>query len=87
MSAADLQARGLRDGQLVDLHGCGDEDEHARVVRGFKAVRYDIPAGCAAAYFPEATPLLAASNLSLHTRTPAYKDIPVLVRAAAQDAA
>ena len=46
------------------------------------AVRYDIPAGCAAAYFPEATPLLAASNLSLHTRTPAYKDIPVLVRAA-----
>jgi anaerobic selenocysteine-containing dehydrogenase len=36
---------------------------------------------------PEATPLLAASNLSLHTRTPAYKDIPVLVRAAAQDAA
>ncbi len=87
MNAADLQALGLRDGQIVDLHGCNDEvsggDGIERVVRGFKAVRYDIPPGCAAAYFPEATPLLAASNLSLHTRTPAYKDIPVMVRAAA----
>jgi hypothetical protein len=52
------------------------------VVKGFKVVRYSIPAGCVAAYFPEATPLLHASSLSEYTRTPAYKEIPVLVNAA-----
>ncbi|HRG49810.1 MAG TPA: FdhF/YdeP family oxidoreductase [Pseudomonadales bacterium] len=82
ISQEDLQKRGLQDGDLVDLHSCGDGDEAARVVKGFKVVRYSIPAGCVAAYFPEATPLLHASSLSEYTRTPAYKEIPVLVNAA-----
>ena len=82
ISEADLNKRGLKDGDLVDLKSCGDGDEPARVVQGFKVVRYNIPAGCVAAYFPEATPLLHASSLSEYTRTPAYKEIPVLIKAA-----
>ncbi len=81
MNESDLQKRGLRDGDLVDLHSCGDEDD-TRTVKNFKVVRYNIPTGCAAAYFPEATPLLQASSLSMYTRTPPYKEIPVLVSAA-----
>ncbi len=80
MNDGDIQKRGLRDGDLVDLHSCGDEDD-TRTVKNFKVVRYNIPAGCAAAYFPEATPLLQASSLSVCTRTPPYKEIPVLVSA------
>lgn len=82
ISEADLQQRGLCDGDLIDLKSCGDGDEPARIVQGFKVVRYNIPAGCVAAYFPEATPLLHASSLSEYTRTPAYKEIPVLISAA-----
>jgi molybdopterin-dependent oxidoreductase alpha subunit len=82
ISEVDLNKRGLKDGDLVDLKSCGDGDEPARVVQGFKVVRYNIPAGCVAAYFPEATPLLHASSLSEYTRTPAYKEIPVLIKAA-----
>ena len=78
MNQLDLAARGLKQGDLVDLVGCGD-DGVARQVYGFKVVSYDIPFGCAAAYFPEATPLVPASLVSRHTRTPAYKEIPVLV--------
>jgi len=81
MNDADLHARGLQDGDLVDLRGCGDDAE-VRVVRGFKAVRYDIPTGCAAAYFPEASPLLSVALTSLHTNTPSYKEIPVTINPA-----
>src|SRR5262249_5205067 len=82
MNDADLHARGLKDGDLVDLRSCSDDTE-VRMVRGFKVVRYDIPAGCAAAYFPEASPLLPMSLTSLHTHTPAYKEIPVMIGPAA----
>jgi len=82
MSDIDLQQRGLRDGDLIDLKSCGDGDDEERILKNFKVVRYNIPAGCVAAYFPEATPLLHASSLSQYTRTPAYKEIPVLISAA-----
>ena len=75
----DLARRGLRDGDRVDIEGLA-EDGVERRVTGFRAVAYDIPPGCVAAYFPEATPLMALSLAAAHTATPAYKEIPVLVR-------
>ena len=71
--------RGLRDGDRVDIEGLA-EDGVERRVTGFRAVAYDIPPGCVAAYFPEATPLMVLSLAAAHTATPAYKEIPVLVR-------
>jgi molybdopterin-dependent oxidoreductase alpha subunit len=81
MNEADLRDRGLADGDLVDIRACAEDGVH-REIKGFKVVRYDIPAGCMAAYFPEATPLLSATLVSAHTRTPSYKAIPVMVSVA-----
>lgn len=78
MHADDLAARGLRDGDRVDIETLV-EDGHERRVAGFTARAWDIPRGCAAAYYPEASGLVAASSFSAHTRTPLYKEMPVRV--------
>ena len=56
------RARGSREGQRVDLtsHFRGE----TRCVRGFRIVAYDVPRGCAAAYFPEANPLVALDSVA-----------------------
>lgn len=81
LNAEDLAARGLRDGDAIDVtshfEGC------TRTLRGFRAVRYDIPPGCAAAYFPEANPLVPLGAFADKSRTPAYKSIPITLAASA----
>lgn len=77
--ADDLQARGLQPGDVVDLHAVST-DGIARRTDGFTAVAYDIPLGCVAAYFPEASALLAAGVHASQTQTPAYKNVPVLLK-------
>lgn len=78
----DLADRGLADGDLLDVESHFG-DGRQRVVRGFRAVAYDIPRGCAAGYFPELNPLVAASSYAERSRTPTSKFIPVTVRAGA----
>lgn len=78
VNAADLAHLGFKDGDGIDIHTCAD-DGIERSVHGFRAVAYDIPPGCVAAYFPEAQPLVPAGLRSRHTRTPAYKEIPVIL--------
>jgi molybdopterin-dependent oxidoreductase alpha subunit len=78
LNAGDLAARGLRDGDPVDIETLVD-DGHERRVNGFTARAWDIPPGCAAAYYPEASGLIAASSFSSGTRTPLYKEMPVRV--------
>jgi formate dehydrogenase major subunit len=48
-------------------------------VTAFKALAYDLPDGCAAAYFPEANPLVILENHADESRTPASKSIAVRV--------
>ena len=82
--AADLAAAGLREGQRVDVtsHFRGE----TRCVRDFRLVAYDVPRGCAAAYFPEANPLVAIDSVADGSHTPTYKSIEVsLAPAAAAD--
>jgi formate dehydrogenase major subunit len=55
----------------------GDSAEAARVVRDFRLVAYDVPRGCAAAYFPEANPLVPLEHHAAGSLTPAYKSIVV----------
>ena len=78
VNAEDLHQRGLRAGDEVDIESL-HADGISRRVQRFKTIAYDIPAGCIAAYFPEASPLLAAGVHANQTQTPAYKNIPVLI--------
>jgi anaerobic selenocysteine-containing dehydrogenase len=75
----DLQALGLAEGARVDVasHCAGVDGETTRSVRGFRLVAYDIPRGCAAAYFPEANPLVPLEHHAERSLTPAYKSIVV----------
>ncbi|MET0377471.1 MAG: molybdopterin dinucleotide binding domain-containing protein, partial [Spongiibacteraceae bacterium] len=85
MNEQDISARGLMDGDTVDIETVA-EDDVLRMVRGFRIVKYAIPAGCAATYFPEATPLVPVDLVSTCTATPAYKEIPVIIRRAVAEA-
>jgi len=80
LSAADLSARGLADGDPVELEALA-EDGIERRLSGFHARAWDLPPGCAAAYYPEASALVSASTVSAHTHTPLYKEVPVRIRA------
>jgi len=78
MHANDLAARGLRAGDRIDIETLVD-DGHTRRVSGFTAIACDIAKGCVAAYFPEASGLIAAGVYAEHTNTPLYKEMPVRV--------
>jgi molybdopterin-dependent oxidoreductase alpha subunit len=71
----DLAERGLADGDRVDVtsHFQGE----TRSLRGFRAVAYDIPRGCAACYFPEANALVPLGAFAEGSHTPAYKSIAI----------
>ncbi len=75
----DMAARGLETGQRVALtsHFRGE----TRTLAGFRVLAYDLPRGCAAAYFPEANPLVPIDAFADGSRTPAYKSLPVSLRA------
>lgn len=71
----DIAEQGLADGERVDLtsHFRGE----TRRLRGFRVVAYGLPRGCAAAYFPEANPLVPLACAADASHTPAYKSIEV----------
>jgi len=81
MHPHDLAERGLAPGDRVDLtsHFRGE----TRTLLGFRTVAYDLPRGCAAAYFPEANPLVPVESYAEGSRTPTYKSIEISVAASA----
>ncbi|MDB6091760.1 MAG: fdoG, partial [Gammaproteobacteria bacterium] len=79
MNEHDMQERGIAPGALVEIESLAD-DQHRRVVRGFKARPYRIPRGSIGAYYPETNPLLPLAHHDLKSKTPAAKSIPVVVR-------
>ena len=46
-------------------------------MEGFRVVPYDLPRGCAAAYFPEANALVPLDDAAARSRTPTYKSIEI----------
>jgi len=77
MHEADMRERGLSEGQRIDVTSRHEGTE--RSVKAFLAVPYDIPRGCAAAYFPEANPLVPLEHFADESRTPASKSIVVRI--------
>jgi molybdopterin-dependent oxidoreductase alpha subunit len=76
---ADLSALGLANGARIDVTShvpCGGGEE-TRTLRGFRAVAYDVPRGCAAAYFPETNALVPLGHHAPGSLTPAYKSVVV----------
>jgi anaerobic selenocysteine-containing dehydrogenase len=54
-----------------------------RRAEGFRAVEYDTPQGCAAAYFPEANVLVPLDSTADTSNTPTSKSIVIRLERAA----
>jgi len=77
MNPADVEERGLSAGQVVDL--VSHFEGETRRARRFLVVPYQIPRRCAAAYFPEANPLVPVRHTADKSNTPASKSIRITV--------
>jgi len=86
LNEADLAARGLAHGDLIDVEAIGlpNDNDAPRILRRLTAVAFDIARGSAAAYYPEANPLVALSQYDARSGTPAYKSVPIRITAAAE---
>jgi molybdopterin-dependent oxidoreductase alpha subunit len=81
VNADDLSERGLSDGDLVDLVSVWSDGE--RYAKGFRAVAYPTPRGCAATYFPEANVLVPLDSTAIGSNTPTSKSIIIRIERAA----
>lgn len=75
MNEADIAEHSLIAGSVVDITSHFDNVE--RSVFEFIVVPYPIPKGCAAAYFPEANPLVPLKSFALGSKTPTSKSIEI----------
>jgi molybdopterin-dependent oxidoreductase alpha subunit len=75
VNAADLRALGIANGELVNMISVAADGE--RRAEGFRAVEYDTPQGCAAAYFPEANVLVPLDSTADTSNTPTSKSIVI----------
>jgi len=78
MNEADMRARGIAEGDPVEIESLADDKR--RMVSGFWAKAHNIAAGSVGAYYPETNPLLPLAYHDVKSGTPAAKSIPVLVR-------
>ncbi|MET8565981.1 FdhF/YdeP family oxidoreductase [Streptomyces flaveolus] len=72
----DLAGRGLADGDHVDIVSEW-QDGPERRAEAFRAVAYDTPRGCCAAYFPEANVLVPLESVADISNTPTSKSVVV----------
>jgi molybdopterin-dependent oxidoreductase alpha subunit len=74
----DLRDLGLNKGQQVNIHShWPNEKRQTRTAEDFTLVQYDIPRGCAAAYYPETNDLIPLSSVADKSNTPAYKSVVI----------
>ncbi|ASO19166.1 molybdopterin-dependent oxidoreductase alpha subunit [Actinoalloteichus hoggarensis] len=79
VNPADCERLGVVDGQLVDVISewpVGTRVEERRAA-GFRIVAYPTARGCAAAYYPEANPLVPLDSVAEESNTPTSKSIVV----------
>jgi molybdopterin-dependent oxidoreductase alpha subunit len=81
MNEDDMRDRGLEEFDLVDVTSFS-KDGTERTVHGYRAVRYEIPRGCAAGYMPELNVLCGIADFSTQSEQPVTKHLVVEVTAA-----
>ncbi len=81
LNVGDMMRLGLEKDQWVDL--VSHFQTETRRARCFKVVPYEIPVGCAAAYFPETNVLVPVYNTADGSNQPISKSILITVEPAA----
>jgi len=82
MNARDIARLGHAEGDVVDVATALEYERADRIVQGLTIVRYDLPDGCCASYYPETQPLIALEDHDPQSFTPSYKSVSVRIRAA-----
>jgi molybdopterin-dependent oxidoreductase alpha subunit len=82
MNEADLAARGLEHGDLVDIETISSGRKLC--LKNITAIVYGIAQGSVAAYYPEANVLVPLDFIDKESGTPSYKSVPVHVSRSAQ---
>lgn len=83
LNPADMAARGIADGALVDIVSTS-KDGSQRALRSYRAIAYDTPKGSAAGYMPEMNVLIGHSDYSAQSDQPLAKSIHIRVTPAGQ---
>ncbi|MGV3662399.1 MAG: FdhF/YdeP family oxidoreductase [Prosthecobacter sp.] len=78
MNPGDMKAREISPLAPVDM--TSEFNGETRVANRFLAIPYDMPAGCAAAYFPEANVLVPIDSYADVSLTPTSKSVLITVR-------
>jgi molybdopterin-dependent oxidoreductase alpha subunit len=71
----DMRERGVEKDQWVDL--ISHYGEERRRAERFKVVPYDIPRGCAAAYYPETNVLVPVASVAAGSNQPSSKSVVI----------
>jgi anaerobic selenocysteine-containing dehydrogenase len=80
MNEYDMRERGLGEFALIDVTSYA-KDGSTRSLKGYRAVRYNIPQGCAAGYMPELNVLCPIDDYSTQSDQPLMKHLVVEVTA------
>ena len=75
LNEEDMRERQIEKNQIVDL--VSHFGAERRRAEHFKAIPYEIPRGCAAAYYPETNVLVPLAAVSAGSNQPASKSIPI----------
>ena len=78
MNEKDITDRGLQDGDVVDL--VNNHDGIERVANKFIVIKYPIPQGCTATYFPETNVLVPVTSVADKSNTPTSKQVILKVK-------
>jgi molybdopterin-dependent oxidoreductase alpha subunit len=82
MNENDIARLQLADGEEVDVVTVA-KDEFAREVKGLRIVKYEIPEGNCAGYYPELNVLIPLWHYAERSKVPAAKSIPIRIMKAA----
>ncbi|QKT07182.1 FdhF/YdeP family oxidoreductase [Gordonia sp. X0973] len=78
LNESDMAARGLSEGDFVDITATSI-DGSQRTLQRFRALRYDLPRGSAAGYMPEMNALVGIADFSTQSDQPLMKNLRVTV--------
>ena len=86
MNEEDMRERGLEEFGLIDITSFA-KDGSTRTLKGFRAVKYNIPKGNSQGYMPELNALCAIGNYSPQSDQPMMKQLLVEIKASSQNGA